>query len=134
MIPGEERDAKGSYSEPSKEAIAKPEGNNVDSSHNGVAKSAPVRCSSPEIARYCPSPNKPPKIPTTETLNRRKSFTRSVYSKPKSRFGDQSVHLDSSLFDEITSPMQEQTEQGSNSPFSNASNRNSPSNNNNKSK
>ncbi|KAM7493508.1 hypothetical protein LguiB_028117 [Lonicera macranthoides] len=130
MISGEERDAKGSNSEPSKEAIAKPEGNNVDPSHNGVAKSSPARCPSPEIARYYPSPNKPPKIPTTETLNRRKSLARSVYSKPKSRFGDQSVQLDSSMFDEITSPMQEQTEQGSNSPFRNISNRNSPSNNN----
>jgi small-conductance mechanosensitive channel len=127
MISGEEKTGKRSYSEPLKEVIPKLEGS-VDS-NVGVAKSGPMRCPSPEISRFCPSPNKPPKIPTTETLNQRKPLTRSIYSKPKSRFGDQSVPLDSNIFDEVNSPIPERTEQGSNSPFGNVSNRTSPSNN-----
>ncbi|KAL7150837.1 hypothetical protein ABFS83_05G140500 [Erythranthe nasuta] len=55
---------------------------------------------SPETMRIGPSSNKPPKIPKSETLNRRKSFSRSLYSKPKSRFGEQSVSIDSKLFEE----------------------------------
>ncbi|XP_057432429.1 mechanosensitive ion channel protein 10-like [Lotus japonicus] len=56
-----------------------------------ATKSPPLNCASPEI-RFMPSPNKPPKIPTTTNNNnliRRKSLSRSVYSKPKSRFGEQ---------------------------------------------
>lgn len=47
-----------------------------------------------------PSASKPPKIPTSEGLTRRKSLSRSVYSKPKARFGEQSVSIDSKMFDE----------------------------------
>ncbi|KAL6512233.1 hypothetical protein OROHE_019845 [Orobanche hederae] len=55
---------------------------------------------SPDIVTIGLSSNKPPKIPKTETLTRRKSLSRSVYSKPKSRFGEQSVSTDSKMFDE----------------------------------
>lgn len=63
-------------------------------------------CPSPEIARFSPSPNKPPKIPTSNTnietanLTRRKTLNRSVFSRPKSRFGEPSVPLDPALFEE----------------------------------
>ncbi|KAL1562271.1 mechanosensitive ion channel protein 10-like [Salvia divinorum] len=40
------------------------------------------------------SASKPPKIPTDEGLTRRKSLSRSVYSKPKARFGEQSVSIE----------------------------------------
>ncbi|KAG8381766.1 hypothetical protein BUALT_Bualt05G0006800 [Buddleja alternifolia] len=70
-------------------------------------KSALLSCPSPEIVRFSPSPNKPPKIPQNETLTRRKSFSRSVYSKPKSRFGEQSVQIDSKLFEENESLLEE---------------------------
>lgn len=63
-----------------------------------------MSCQSPEIApRFSPSPNRPPKIPTSQTLARRKSFSRSVLSKPKSRFGEQSVPIDSNTIEEIGS-------------------------------
>ncbi|KAL6528820.1 hypothetical protein OROMI_028996 [Orobanche minor] len=55
---------------------------------------------SPDMVAIGLSSNKPPKIPKTETLTRRKSLSRSVYSKPKSRFGEQSVSTDSKMFDE----------------------------------
>ncbi|GMQ02448.1 hypothetical protein CsSME_00048666 [Camellia sinensis var. sinensis] len=91
---------------------------------NGVDSAQP----SPEIARFSPSPNKPPKIPTTETLTRRKSLSRSVFSKPKSRFGEQSVPIDSNLLQEITSVMQQRSEQTVFSPNTNLSSRESPTN------
>ncbi|GER32083.1 mechanosensitive ion channel protein 10 [Striga asiatica] len=62
--------------------------------------STPTAQKSPEIARIGPSSNKPPKIPKSETLTRRKSFSRSVYSKPKSRFGEQSVPIDGRMPEE----------------------------------
>ncbi|XP_058079122.1 mechanosensitive ion channel protein 10-like isoform X1 [Magnolia sinica] len=40
---------------------------------------------SPETVKFCPSPNKPPKHPQTETLTYR-SLSRSMVSKPKSRY------------------------------------------------
>ncbi|KAA8546220.1 hypothetical protein F0562_003041 [Nyssa sinensis] len=70
----------------------------------------------PQIAGFSPSTNK--KIPTTESLIRRKS---------KSRFGEPSVPLDSIMFEEISSSIQQQIEQSSNSPRRNLSaNRTSP--------
>ncbi|KAK4718056.1 hypothetical protein R3W88_016394 [Solanum pinnatisectum] len=51
----------------------------------------------------------PPKIPTNETLTRRKSLARSVYSKPKSRFGEQSLAIDGSLFDDELAVQQQTT-------------------------
>ncbi|KAL3334241.1 hypothetical protein AABB24_030802 [Solanum stoloniferum] len=51
----------------------------------------------------------PPKTPTNETLTRRKSLARSVYSKPKSRFGEQSLAIDGSLFDDELAVQQQTT-------------------------
>ncbi|GAU26710.1 hypothetical protein TSUD_314870 [Trifolium subterraneum] len=60
----------------------------------------PLNCDSPEI-RFIPSPNKSPKYPATnENLTPRKTFVRSVYSKPKSRFGEQPYHFDETLLEE----------------------------------
>ncbi|XP_076898316.1 mechanosensitive ion channel protein 10-like isoform X1 [Bidens hawaiensis] len=59
--------------------------------------------SHPENAVFMPSPNRPPRIPNPETLTRRKSLARSVYSKPKSRFGEQSL-IDHQLLDEMLEP------------------------------
>lgn len=73
-----------------------------------------------EFARSSASITKPPKIPTNETLTRRKSLARSVYSKPKSRFGEQSLAIDGCLFDELA-------EQSVGSPDGNVSNNASPS-------
>ncbi|WVZ21640.1 hypothetical protein V8G54_008962 [Vigna mungo] len=65
-----------------------------------AVKSPPLNCASPEI-RFMPSPNKPPKIPVSSAnLIRRKSLTRSVYSKPKSRFGEQPYPVDGTLLEE----------------------------------
>ncbi|KAG6414519.1 hypothetical protein SASPL_121891 [Salvia splendens] len=61
-------------------------------------KSPPMSYASPEAVRI--SASKPPKIPTAEGLTSRRSLSRSVYSKPKARFGDQSVSLDGKMFDE----------------------------------
>ncbi|BAT78018.1 hypothetical protein LR48_Vigan04g232200 [Vigna angularis] len=77
-------------------------------------KSPPLNCASPEI-RFMPSPNKPPKIPVSSAnLTRRKSLTRSVYSKPKSRFGEQPYPVDGTLLEENgTSTLQENLGVGS---------------------
>lgn len=61
-------------------------------------KPASLSCPSPEFSMPTPSPNKPPKIPKCETLTRRKSFAR-AYSKPKSRFGEQSMAIDSNMLE-----------------------------------
>ncbi|EOA20037.1 hypothetical protein CARUB_v10000311mg [Capsella rubella] len=57
---------------------------------------------SPEISKLVGSPNKPPRAPNhnNEGLTQRKSFARSVYSKPKSRFVDPSGPVDSTLLEE----------------------------------
>lgn len=76
----------------------------------------PVSGPSPEIGSH----NKPPKIPRTDTLTRRKSSAKSVYSRSKSRFGEQSVPIDPSMFEE-------KYDQEVNSPWrSNTSSRASP--------
>lgn len=72
----------------------------VNESAFGAQKSPPMSSASPETVKIAPSANKPPKIPTTEGLTRRKSLSRSVFSKPKARFGEQSVCIDSKIFDE----------------------------------
>ncbi|XP_021890723.1 mechanosensitive ion channel protein 10 [Carica papaya] len=87
-----------------------------------------ISCSSPEIARFSPSSNKPPKIPTrNETLTRRKSLARSLHSKPKSRFVEQSYAVDPNTLDEddILS-LREQI--GANSPSRHSFDRGSPNN------
>ncbi|GFZ15573.1 mechanosensitive channel of small conductance-like 10 [Actinidia rufa] len=99
-------------------------GEPTNDSHS-VAPTAPrSSCPSPEIARFSPnpSPNKPPKIPTNETFTRRKSLTRSAFSKPKSRFGEQSVPIDSNLIEQVSSAMQQRAF----SPNTDLSNRASP--------
>ncbi|PHT40327.1 hypothetical protein CQW23_19181 [Capsicum baccatum] len=85
-------------------------------------RSVQVSDSSSDIARYSPSPSpkKPPKIPATETLTRRKSLASSAFSKPKSRFGEQSLPLDDANM------FEEQAEPSANSPYRNVSNRASP--------
>nr|GEU98623.1 mechanosensitive ion channel protein 10-like [Tanacetum cinerariifolium] len=70
---------------------------------------------------FMPSPNRPPKIPIPDTLTRRKTLNRSVYSKPKSRFGEQPV-IDHNMFDQMSEPIG----QYSNSPNRIASNHASP--------
>lgn len=113
LISEDERDSK-SPVRPSRSTVDPPLGSQIP-------KTVQVSDSSPEIARYPPSPssNKPPKIPTNETLTRRKSLASSVFSKPKSRFGEQSLPIDANMFDE-------QPEPSANSPYRNVSNRASP--------
>ncbi|XP_008220553.1 PREDICTED: mechanosensitive ion channel protein 10-like [Prunus mume] len=108
--------AKGSSSKGSESSAPKPSkvgspAKGSTESSTGVSKSVPVSFPSPEISRS--SPGKPPKIPTAnETLTKRKSFTRLV-SKPKSRFGEQSVPIDSNMFEESGLD-----QVGANSPYS----------------
>lgn len=131
LIPSEEgskgantsRDAKGSPLKDSESTTLK-QCTFVDLLDKGAA---PMSHRSPEIARFSPSPSpgrsKPPKIPTNETLMRRRSLARSVYSKPKSRFGEQSYPVDHNVFEE-----RERDGQGANSPFRNSPFRNPTSN------
>ncbi|CAK8568468.1 unnamed protein product [Lathyrus sativus] len=83
----------------------------------------PLNYVSPEI-RFTPSPNKPPRAPTTN-LTTRKSFVRSVYSKPKSRFGEQPYPIDGNLLEEnfVSSNSQEQL--AASSPYRNSFNKGS---------
>lgn len=63
----------------------------------------PSNRASPEI-RFNSSPNKSPEISTsTPILTHRKSLARSVYSKPKSRFGEQPCPVDAVIVEENTS-------------------------------
>ncbi|CAK8568466.1 unnamed protein product [Lathyrus sativus] len=89
-----------------------------------ASKSPPLKCASPEI-RFSPSPNKPPKPPTrNENLTKRKSFVRSVYSKPKSRFGEQPYSIDGTFLEEnvlqeelsVSSPYRNSFSKGLHSP------------------
>ncbi|KAK2994019.1 hypothetical protein RJ640_018776, partial [Escallonia rubra] len=87
-------------------------------------------CPSPEIARLGSSPNKPAKISTAKGLTERKSMSRSrsLHSKPKSRFGEQSLPIDPNMFDDISLPRLEELRETSVSPLRNTSNRSSPHN------
>ncbi|KAH7523866.1 mechanosensitive ion channel protein 10 [Ziziphus jujuba] len=73
----------------------------------GLSKSVPLSCPSPEIAKISGNPNKPPKIPTTTSnenvITRRKSLNRSLISKPKSRFGEPSVPIDTAILEDNAS-------------------------------
>ncbi|KAJ7958399.1 Mechanosensitive ion channel protein [Quillaja saponaria] len=131
----ENKDLKGSSSKRAESLPLKQ--SRVDSPHSvspelftdyGSSKSAPVGYSSPEIARFSPSPNKPPKVPNAnENLTRRKSLARSVYSKPKARYGEQPYIVDSTTFVENNgSTLQEQL--AVSSPYRHLSNRASPNN------
>ncbi|CAN0901282.1 Mechanosensitive ion channel protein 10 [Linum grandiflorum] len=86
-----------------------------------IKDSLPASCNSPEISRFSPSPNKPPKIPTTsDNLLRKRSLSRSLYSKPKSRFGEQPCAVDANVLDHHAST-------ASGSPYRNSPNAESPS-------
>nr|XP_043625162.1 mechanosensitive ion channel protein 10-like [Erigeron canadensis] len=76
----------------------------------------------PENALLMPSPDRPPKIPNPENLTRRKTLARSVYSKPKSRFGEQQTLIDHNMFDD----MAENVVQTLNSPVRGPLNRATP--------
>lgn len=95
-IPGNEKDSKTPVPDPPKDQKFKVSADSspkvLKDSTFSPQKSPSVTCPSPETVRIGPNSNKPPKIP--------KSLSRSVYSKPKSRFGEQSVHIDSKMFDE----------------------------------
>ncbi|KAJ0744832.1 putative mechanosensitive ion channel MscS, LSM domain superfamily [Helianthus annuus] len=80
--------------------------------------------SHPEHAVFSPSPNRPPRIPNPETLTRRKTLTRSVYSKPKSRFGEPSSVIDHGMLDNMPEPVVQTS--NSPSPIRIMSNRASP--------
>ncbi|KAL1337733.1 hypothetical protein AAHE18_10G159800 [Arachis hypogaea] len=104
--------------------------NNDAASVYGTTKSPPLNCASPEI-RFMPSPNKPPRIPNSNAnLVRRKSLSRSVYSKPKSRFGEQPYPIDGSVLDDSNvsgiSTLQEQL--AGNSPYRTSFKASSPNN------
>ncbi|XP_015571684.2 mechanosensitive ion channel protein 10 [Ricinus communis] len=57
---------------------------------------------SSEIAKQSPTPTptRPPKIPATQSITRRKSFSRSEFSKPKSRFVEPFYPNDAQLKEE----------------------------------
>ncbi|KAG8381768.1 hypothetical protein BUALT_Bualt05G0007000 [Buddleja alternifolia] len=65
--------------------------------------------SASENVRFYSSPNKPPRIPQNDSITRRKSLSRSrsIYQKPKSRFGEQSVQIDSKMFEKDESLIEE---------------------------
>lgn len=110
------RNSKGSSSEATTEPVTA----------GFAAKSVPASSPSPEI-RFASSPNKPPKIPTTNeaaTLARRRSLARSVYSKPKSRFGEPS-YIDDNAFDEHVD-LSRRDQVGVNSPYRTSFSRASP--------
>ncbi|KAG9157054.1 hypothetical protein Leryth_009092 [Lithospermum erythrorhizon] len=86
----------------------------------GAQRAVHASFPSPDSGRYSPSRNKPPKIPT-RTLTRQKSISVSAYAKPKSRFGEPSVHIDSNMFEEDVSVIQEQEEQAYRNPSNSAS-------------
>ncbi|PIN01418.1 putative mechanosensitive ion channel [Handroanthus impetiginosus] len=102
-IRADEKDSKFSNPDASKDQKYKL---SVDSPHRlsndstfSAQNSVPVSCPSPEIARFIPSTDKPPKIPDGKNLTRRKTLSRSIYSKPNSRFGEQSAATDSTVFE-----------------------------------
>uniref|UniRef100_A0A6N2LAW1 Mechanosensitive ion channel protein n=1 Tax=Salix viminalis TaxID=40686 RepID=A0A6N2LAW1_SALVM len=98
-----------------------------ESSNGGVARSVPFSSPSPEISRSGQTQRKPPKIPNpNDNLTRRRSLTRSVYSKPKSRFGEQPYAINSTLLEENVSTLQEQIATAS--PQKNLLTRGSPNN------
>ncbi|KAL6208067.1 hypothetical protein ACLB2K_019019 [Fragaria x ananassa] len=68
------------------------------------SKPVPSGFPSPDVSRASPNPGKPPRIPArNESINRRKSFNRSV-SKPKSRFGEPSPVVNEDSSDQVGSP------------------------------
>jgi len=89
----------------------------VEYSPRYSTKSPPLNCASPEI-RFIPSPNKPPKVPATnENLTPRKTLVRSVFSKPKSRFGEQPYPIDGTLLEENVTSSNLQDQLNVTSPY-----------------
>ncbi|KAL6215259.1 hypothetical protein ACLB2K_014690 [Fragaria x ananassa] len=81
----ESNEAKWSSSKGSESSA--PKQSKVTTGSSGTGFSKPV---SPDISRANPYSGKPPRAPNrNESINRRKSFNRSV-TKPKSRFGEPS--------------------------------------------
>lgn len=96
-IPGKEKGSTSTIQDATREQRHKLSSDSPSRSSNdpivSAQKSVPAYCPSPELRSLTPSPNRPPRSPKPENLTRRKSFVRS-YSKPKSRFGEQSVPID----------------------------------------
>ncbi|KEH35881.1 putative mechanosensitive ion channel MscS, LSM domain-containing protein [Medicago truncatula] len=85
-----------------------------------ASKSTPLNCASPDI-RFTPSPNTPPQVPATnENLTTRKTLRRSVYSKPKSRFVEQSYPIDETLLEENVTCPNSQEQSAVTSPYRNS--------------
>nr|WGO49550.1 mechanosensitive ion channel protein A058645 [Torenia fournieri] len=104
----DDKDSKISSPNASKDQIAKASVESPNKLSNDSTFRHRNTVSSPEIVNQLnSSPDKPPRIPKTETLTRRKSLSRSVYSKPKSRFGEQPVPIDSKMFEERTELIEE---------------------------
>lgn len=124
VVRGDEKDGKNTTQQQPSVVLKDQKANKVSI---GSSERVSFGSSSPETARYSsPSPNRPPKIPTNGTLSRRKSFASSVYSKPKSRFGEQSAPVDTRLLEESTSTIQDQLEPSVSSLYRNLSNSASP--------
>ncbi|CAH8288720.1 unnamed protein product [Eruca vesicaria subsp. sativa] len=81
----EKEGSKDTEASPSSKVAASPKPN------TGTTKLEPLSIPVPEIYKLSGSVHKPPKIPSpiTEGLTRRRSLSRSVYSKSNSRFGQQ---------------------------------------------
>ncbi|KAL4590171.1 hypothetical protein LXL04_003094 [Taraxacum kok-saghyz] len=73
-----------------------------DANRRGVRKSVD---SDPETAHSMPTPNLSPKTPNPETLRRRKTMSRLIHSKPKSRFGEQPLINPEIFNDNIPDPV-----------------------------
>ncbi|XP_065851010.1 mechanosensitive ion channel protein 10 [Euphorbia lathyris] len=107
-----------------KESTSKDSGNLAsgkscpNSPMNEFGKVVSMSYPSPEISRF-PSPNKPPKTPRTpQNFVRKKSLRRSVFSKPRSRFGEQPYPVDATALEEDSLTLQEQITK--NSPYRNS--------------
>ncbi|KAH7523865.1 mechanosensitive ion channel protein 10 [Ziziphus jujuba] len=124
---GEAKDGTESPSRSSEYSISKQ--SMVDSSRQLASmESAPLSCPSPETSKFVGSLNKPPKIPTTSSnenvITRRKSLNRSLISKPKSRFGEPSVPIDTAILEDDASEVLGRN----NSSFRSSFSRGSPNN------
>lgn len=93
----------------------------VDLLRSKVSVATFIASPSPETPKLSPSPNKPPRPPNrSETLTRRRSLNRSVFSKPKSRFVEPSYPIAVNQIDESGPPIHSRSP---NSPFRSSPNR-----------
>ncbi|KAI9118295.1 hypothetical protein K1719_010627 [Acacia pycnantha] len=101
--------------------------NDVINTVYAASRSPLSNVASPDL-RNSPSPRKPPKHPLgNENPVQRKSPMRPVYSKPKSRFGEQPYSVDAALF-EGNNDFTLQDQMAVNSPCRNSFNKGSPNN------